>query len=222
MTESTPSGPPKPNVPPEKEQRLLAYLAGEMGPEEARATEKEILNDDALAELFYSLQGMDTILTPDGPSEVRQSIGGWPGRIPFSRRVLEWLRPPRIWVPAAAALLITVLLVRPGGFLGNGDQAVRMRGLDIAPVALIPAGDLPGPPERFVWRGSPNAARYRFRLFDGSARLVHEAVTSDTSLAVPEVLLKDLRAGTWMVVAQDRKGAETQVSTPATFRVTRP
>jgi anti-sigma factor RsiW len=216
MTASTPS------VPPEKEQRLVAYLAGELGPEETSTLEKEILTDDALAELFYSLQGMDAILTPAGPAEVPEPAASSPGRVPFSQRAFEWLRPPRIWVPAAAAVLIAVLLARPAGFFGDGDHTVRMRGSEVAPVALAPMGDLTSPPERFVWRGSPNAARYRFRLLDSSARLVHEAVTSDTTLVVPAAFLRGLATGTWIVVVQDRKGAETQVSQPATFRVKAP
>jgi len=97
-------------------------------------------------------------LTPAGPAEVPEPAASSPGRVPFSQRAFEWLRPPRIWVPAAAAVLIAVLLARPAGFFGDGDHTVRMRGSEVAPVALAPMGDLTSPPERFVWRGSPNAA----------------------------------------------------------------
>lgn len=209
----------RPPVPPEKVQRLLAYLAGDLRPEDSREIEKETLADDSLAELCYSLQGMDAILTAGATSETPQPASSPPERVPFAQRVLTWIRPPRVWVPAAAAVLVALLLVRPFGFLGDGDHSVRMRGTDTAPMTLSPVGDLTGAPDRFVWRSSPNAARYRFRLFDASARLVHESVTDDTTLVLPASLLRDLTAGTWMVVAQDRKGAENQVSPPATFRV---
>ncbi len=216
MTES------RPPVPPERVRPLLAYLAGDLRPEESREIEKETLADDALAELCYSLQGMDAILTANAPSETPQPASRPPERVPLSQRVLMWLRPSRVWAPAAAGVLIALLLVRSLGFLGDDDRSLRMRGPDTAPVTLAPVGDVKGAPDRFVWRSSPNAAHYRFRLLDASARLVYESVTDDTTLVLPAALLRDLTAGTWMVVTQDRKGAETRVSPPAAFRVIQP
>lgn len=207
----------------EQERRLLHYLSGEMDAGEVREFESEILADDALAERLYSLQGIDGLigLGPHGATEGRPVLAR-PRRSSMGRRIGDWLRPPRIWIPAAAAVALIVAAFTSVGPFRSGEGGERMRSLSVRPAPIFPLGELPQPPERLVWSAALGAAGYRVLLLDESAVPVFEAVTSDTAAAIPDSISSRLHTGTWIVIPRDRKGAELQGSKPATFRVRAP
>lgn len=213
---------PDPPISPDQERRLLDYLSGELSEQESRDFEMEILADDSLAERLYALQGIDDLIGSES-RQVREapSTAASRQRSSYGRRIVDWLRPPRVWVPAAAAIALLLTIILPTRLFRGEEPVERMRGPSDRPAPVYPTGELSVPPDRFVWTASAGAAGYQLIVLNDSAARVYETVTHDTTATIPDSVSRTIETATWIVVPRDRKGAELQGSAPATFRVRR-
>jgi hypothetical protein len=131
-----------------------------------------------------------------------------------------------VWVPVGAAVLVLAFFLHSRMPLATDGDQDRMRGPAATPRLIAPLGPLHVLPDRFTWSRSQGAARYRLRLLDPSARLIHQVTTTDTAVVVPPGVFQKIGPGTgvitWIVVPQDLKGADLRPSLPATLRLTLP
>lgn len=144
---------------------------------------------------------LDRALAPPARAEVEAHLAGCPecraelvdlDRILADRRTT----PPWRWGAAAAVLaaaaLVGVLLVRPGGEEPDSGRVLRGRQASLADsaarVAMVhPTPDAVVPVDSLVfsWRSSEEDASYRFTLTDERGDVVWQAATADTTLRVP-------------------------------------
>lgn len=203
----------------EESERLARYVAGEMESGERMRIEQEILDDPALANALYSDANLRaSIAAVDDVTRARME------RESMRRGGARWLR---IALPAAAVLLLVVVL--PRFFPGDGTGQRRLRSPSVVPApapassveALFPAGSLDEPPPRFVWTNAPGATTYRLEVTDESGAVVFSAVTAETTLVFPAELAG--RSGSdlsWRVVPADGS-ADREPSNSLRFRVGR-
>ena len=142
---------------------------------------------------------------PFGPTErARRREAGRRG----TRGTVPWWRRTSVPVALAATALVAIGLSR---FVGeDAPPADVMRGSDDGVVTVAPAEEIAaGARPVFVWRAVPGAARYRFELLDVDGNLLHEAVTTDTSVVLPESVTLDADVEhRWIVRATDQLGVQ--------------
>ena len=104
----------------------------------------------------------------------------------------------------AAAAVLLLFVAGPSDV--EGPSTVPHRGpvltVSVPPAALAPAGVV-GSPTRLVWTSVPRADRYEVTVLGSEGSIVWEALTPDTSVAIPNSLM--LRAGSpyfWKVRAR--------------------
>lgn len=124
--------------------------------------------------------------------------------------VLEVLRtaPPRtaatarrVWVPAIAAAAVLVIAVWPRG--ERVAPNIHREGAitaTIAPRAIAPSGVTRGS-IALTWAQVPNADRYVARVFDGRGDVVWERQTNDTTIPVPDSIVRLNEPYFWKVDA---------------------
>lgn len=190
-----------------REERLAAYVAGELPDAEARAFEDEILSDPALAEELYA----DANLAAALAAAARRKGKVVPMR-PWVRRHLK------VVVPLAAAAMALFVLVPRGGNDETADETFRGDG---SARLLSPVGAIDGPPASFTWTRDVGAALYRMELYDETAELRFRATTAETTLVIPEGELAGppFRSGYWKVVPMTGAGVERPGPPPASIRV---
>lgn len=109
--------------------------------------------------------------------------------------------PRRIWIGAAAAAVLLVVLLRPST---TPDERLTHRDAPVtttvAPVAIAPAGLVDAAPG-FVWSSVPHADRYHIRLFDAAGSVLWERETADTVAMADSIRVVPGRAYYWKVDA---------------------
>lgn len=109
----------------------------------------------------------------------------------------------RVWMPAAAAAAIVLLLAWPRTVR---EPSVQHREAPvtttIAPRAIAPIGAVDSA-TALVWSSVPYRDRYRVRVFDAAGSVIWETETIDTITSVPmSVSLRPGRSYYWKVEAQ--------------------
>jgi len=125
---------------------------------------------------------------------------------------LSRARPPeprRYLVPlalAATAILAVGVLTRDRWI---GDDPTR--GSGAAPVLVGPTGAVvASDAARFVWRPGAGAVQYQLEVLDPRGGVVHTALTTDTTYALPaEVRLGADIEYQWVVTGETKSGART-------------
>jgi anti-sigma factor RsiW len=135
----------------------------------------------------------------DCRQEVREIVGivrALPGKTSVRRR---------IWLPAAAAAAIVLILAwprhRPGVVMRTGEHRQGVVTTTVAPRPLAPVGSVIRG-DTLVWSSVPGADAYAIRLFDAS-NMLWEGQTTDTVATLPASV--GLRAGAtyyWKVEAR--------------------
>lgn len=134
--------------------------------------------------------------------------------LPHQRRI-------SMWVPAAAAAALMVMVVWP--------RAVREPALDhreapvtvtVAPRALAPVGAVDSAP-MLLWSSVPHADRYEVRVFAADGSVLWERETNDTSVAIPDSIgLRSRQSYHWKVEALtgfDRRAASELIEFSVRF-----
>ena len=120
------------------------------------------------------------------------------------------LRRPLAWALPIAALLVMYHYWPTRIEYEVGERASVREERPRGESGLKPRGELPLPPARFEWPAVRGAANYRFRLHDGDAALLYEAVTPDTLLLLGDTapLFGERRYGAWQVIPIAPTGRE--------------
>ncbi|MBM3292888.1 MAG: hypothetical protein FJY82_00025 [Candidatus Aminicenantes bacterium] len=194
------------------EDRIGAYLKGELPPEEEARFEEHYFNCPACFR--------ETAERSDLEEALRSA-----GEAAFRARPQVRLRPGWVYAAAAAVAAAAVILSlpssppKPSPFQFPADEIVR--GPELAVVG--PAGTLAAPPEGLEWRPVAGAAVYRLALtFEGEA--IWTAETADQTIALPAEVRSRLVEGrtyVWRVRAYAAEGRRIGVSEPTAFRVGR-
>ena len=139
------------------------------------------------------------------------------------RRLLRSHRPDRRWllVPAAAAAILALLLLRPGPTRPAGEQTLRADGnqaqesprtLAVISPAEGDTAEVGGP--SFVWHPAPGEPLYRLTIADRTGRTLWTGDTSDTTLMPPQALRLDRGSKYfWYVDALDVEGRSVTTGT---------
>jgi len=142
----------------------------------------------------------------------------WPCRqeVIGGRRLLRSRPYDRRWllVPAAAAAVLALVLLRPGPAGEPGDGPLRAVGqqgqesartLDVVSPAEGDTADVGGP--SFIWRAARGEPLYRMTIADRTGRTLWTGDTSDTTLTPPPSLRLDRGSKYfWYVDALDVQG----------------
>jgi hypothetical protein len=230
-------------------ERLAAYLAGALEPDERAAFEREALADPERAEELYAATGLDAEALAACGGPVTASGTAVPGAGPVAdqtasptarpggraapppaqrRRAGSGWRRRALLVALPVAAILAVVIVRDDG--GGRDEAPHppvLRSADETVVGLDPRGELLAPPRRFVWTSVRGADRYRFALHDAAGELLHVAVVTDTVLTVANVAFPPAVAWNessffWQVVPLRANGREGRASATIPFWLTTP
>ena len=108
----------------------------------------------------------------------------------------------RVWLPTVAAAAFLVIVVWPRGERA-GPQDIHREGAitaTIAPRAIAPSGATRGSTV-LTWAAVPNADRYVARVFDGRGDVIWERQTNDTTIAVPDSVVRLNEPYFWKVDA---------------------
>jgi hypothetical protein len=138
------------------------------------------------------------------------------------RRLLRSHRPGRRWllVPAAAAAILALLLLRPGPTRPTGEEALRAddnQTQESAALAVVSpvegdTADVGGP--SFIWRAAPGEPLYRLTIADRTGRTLWTGDTPDTTLVPPRALRLDRGSKHfWYVDALDVEGRSVTTGT---------
>lgn len=109
----------------------------------------------------------------------------------------------RVWIPAAAAAVLALVLARPLETPEPTDAGHRQGAVltTVAPRAIVPV-DTVSSASSLVWSSVAGADRYRVRLFDASGTVLWEAEIPDTLAPLPDsVRLVVKRSYYWKVEA---------------------
>jgi len=194
------------------EDRIDAYLRGELPPEEEARFEEHYFNCPACFQETAERGELEEALRSGGETAFREQ--------PRIR-----LRPGWIYAAAAAVIGLAVILSlpssppKPSPFQFPADETVRGAGLAV----LGPAGVLPAPPDRLEWRPVPGAAVYKLTL-TSEGEDVWAAETTDKTVALPADVRSRLVEGrdyVWKVRAYAAEGRMLGASPPTSFRVGR-
>jgi hypothetical protein len=189
------------------DDRMAAYLAGELPAEEARALEREILGEDAKAEALYGDGNVAAAIDAAAASRRRKVVP-----LPWWRRTSV-----RIVLPLAAAALAAIVLLPSREPAPPGNETFRGKGARL----LSPVGDVDAVPSRFTWTRDAGAAMYRLELYDLDARLRFRVTTAETTAVLPAEALsgESFETGYWKIVPMNEAGVERPGPPPASIRV---
>ena len=115
-------------------------------------------------------------------------------------RQRTWFRSPAIGMMAIAATLLVVAGVRL--FMTSSadhEAGPRLRGGSA--VTTYPVRWLPSVGAGLAWRPTAGAASYRVEVVDENGAAVVDSTMRDTTVVVPDSLLRDRRELTWSVSA---------------------
>jgi len=172
------------------DERVERYLAGEMGTDERVAFEDELLANEALVDRVYEDASLQAALEAAGRGR-RERAAAAGGTVPWWRRRRFW------WLlPVGAATITTVIMLaqpprRPERPVFRGEEGEF--------VAVEPMGEVAGPPSRFVWTAAPDAAYYRFELFDDASSPIFTEETADTVVTIEAGTAQVPARGYWVV-----------------------
>ena len=128
-------------------------------------------------------------------------------------RQRTWFRSPAIGMMAIAATLLVVAGVRL--FMTSSvDQEAGPRLRGGSAVTTYPARWLPSVGAGLAWRPTAGAESYRLEVVDENGAAVVDSTMRDTTLVVPDSLLRGRREVTWSVSATLGDGS-TVTSLPA-------
>ena len=115
-------------------------------------------------------------------------------------RQRTWFRSPAIGMMALAATLLVVAGVRL--FMTSSvDQEAGPRLRGGSAVTTYPARWLPSVGAGLAWRPTAGAESYRLEVVDENGAAVVDSTMRDTTLVVPDSLLRGRREVTWSVSA---------------------
>jgi len=115
-------------------------------------------------------------------------------------RQRTWFRSPAIGMMAIAATLLVVAGVRL--FMTSSvDQEAGPRLRGGSAVTTYPARWLPSVGAGLAWRPTAGAESYRLEVVDENGAAVVDSTMRDTTLVVPDSLLRGRREVTWSVSA---------------------
>ena len=222
-------------------ERLLALARGEIPADERPALLDRVLASAACREELALLRAVvvaergrlpvaapadeaDVAFTTADDADPRDRDD--PAVVPIDRPRAAAPRPPRTWRAAGALAALAAALALTVGVpaLLRDEAAPVMRGEADSVVLVAPpiAPVAPADARTFVWRPTPEAARYTFELLTADGALLHEAVTVDTTLALPAtVTLTPDAEYRWLVRATDA-GGEARGSAVGRLRVGSP
>jgi hypothetical protein len=212
----------RPGIPEQDAARIADYVEGRLTLPEREELERRVLADDAMSAALYAELNLRGVFReaaqrplPHAGSAIRPQARE---TAPTPRRRIALLQL-RVVLPLAASLVLLLFLL-PRLVSQPQRKPPVLRGSGATVVGLAQSGDLAEPPARFTWTRDPLAESYRFRLFDGRARLLHDAVTSDTTYVLPAqaVAWEGVTEGYWIVVPQ-AGGAQGPASRPVRFRL---
>ena len=128
-------------------------------------------------------------------------------------RQRTWFRSPAVGMMAIAATLLVVAGVRL--FMTSSvDQEAGPRLRGGSAVTTYPARWLPSVGAGLAWRPTAGAESYRLEVVDENGAAVVDSTMRDTTLVVPDSLLRGRREVTWSVSATLGDGS-TVTSLPA-------
>jgi hypothetical protein len=145
----------------------------------------------------------------------RQEVIGGRRLLRSIPRTVPWLA-----VPAAAAAILALLLLRPGPAGRPGDEALRSEseigaeGRSLLTVVSPEEGETLGVGAPFIWRSDPAQPLYRVTVADRTGRTLWTGDTSDTTLTTPPALRLDRGSRYfWYVDALDAEGRSVTTGT---------
>ena len=115
-------------------------------------------------------------------------------------RQRTWFRSPAIGMMAIAATLLVVAGVRLF-MTSSADQEPGPRLRGGSAVTTYPVRWLPSVGAGLAWRPTAGAERYRLEVVDENGAAVVDSTMRDTTLIVPDSLLRGRREVTWSVSA---------------------
>lgn len=177
------------------DQEYGRYLAGDMTDDERTEFERRVAGDPELSEEVYADTNMQEAMQP--AAIVRGPAHWW-----------RWAAP----LAAAAIIVLGINLMQPGD--ETADPVMRGTGQVVE--LLSPTGTLDAIPSRFEWMAVEGAARYRFELLDGQARVVHRTVVATPFVVMESGVPTD---GSWRVEALDDVGQTLGSSSSTSFEV---
>jgi len=193
------------------EDRIDAYLRGELAPEEEARFEEHYFNCPACFRETAERSALRDALKAGGEAIFRER----------PRRIPAWAYA----ATAAAVFLIAVILSippsppKPSPLGFSGEEAVRGEGLSV----VGPSGVLAAPPDRLEWRPASGAAAYEVTLSAGEESL-WSAGTTETSILLPSEIRSRIQPGRsylWRVRAYAAEGRRIAVSEPSSFSLAR-
>lgn len=105
-----------------------------------------------------------------------------------------------VWAAGAAAAAILVIAVWPRAPLPRDAHREAPIAATIAPRAIAPTGTVDGPP-LLVWASVPGADRYVVRVFEASGDVAWQSEGRDTTVAVPDTIVRAGAPYFWKVEA---------------------
>jgi hypothetical protein len=112
------------------------------------------------------------------------------------------LNSARVWIPAAAAAAVLLLMVRqPDTVRQPSEHREAPVTTTIAPSAITPVGSVDSV-AALVWSSVPYTDRYVVRVFDAEGSVVWQREGTDTTVSIPPSLLALNRSYFWKVEAQ--------------------
>ena len=120
-------------------------------------------------------------------------------------RQRTWFRSPSFGLLALAAVLLIIAGVRMYMASGDAEAGPHLRGGSA--VATYPARWLPSGDAGLAWRPTTDAASYRVEVLDEAGNAVVDSTVRDTSLVVPDALLRNRRGLSWSVTATRGDGS---------------
>ena len=116
-------------------------------------------------------------------------------------RQRTWFRSPAIGMMAIAATLLVVAGVRLFMTSSSIDQEARPRLRGGSAVTTYPVKWLPSVGAGLAWRPTAGAESYRLEVVDETGAAVVDSTMRDTTIVVPDALLRGRRDLTWSVSA---------------------
>lgn len=185
-------------------ERAALYLGGALSETERKEFERDLLQQDEVAEAFYDEMNLDEML--------RESVPDASERKASSGTSSPW----RVILPLAASLAILFLVPST---IRNLQEHPAFRSGTTSLTLRSPIGDVDAFPREFVWDPDPSAHSYEIVVTDEAARVVVREITTDTHYAIPDDLRTDSAGGFWTITARDANGFEITTSKPERFRV---
>jgi hypothetical protein len=190
-------------------ERAALYLGDVLPSDERAQFERDVLEQDDLAEALYAELNLDEALRESAAtSSARPALG----RGPFRGAGPLW----RVILPLAASLAILFLVPSTVRHL---REPTAFRSGATSLVLRSPIGDVPAFPREFVWEPDPRATSYEIVVTDDEARVLVREITLDPKYVLSDDVATNAGGGFWTVTVRDANGFEVATSQPERFHV---